>query len=233
MIPSWQHSTKRTHLSVIQELLDPIGKKIIDIGCGAGHITRALTKIGAVVIGVDPGERQLQRARAEELAGGEIYLEGIAEDLPFDDESIDVSLFFNSFHHVPQQGFSAAIEESHRVLKPGGKLYFAEPIADGPQFELSRLINDETEIRALAYESILTSTDKGFKKNSEIAYITETRYEDFDSFKINSTSINPARDIIFEQHDKKLRKIFEKLSIKNQGFYVFDHPIRGNLYERL
>jgi ubiquinone/menaquinone biosynthesis C-methylase UbiE len=233
MIPNWQGSTKRSHIDIIKELLNPKGNQIIDIGCGAGHMTRALTQMGATVIGIDPGKRQLDRAREVEPVGSETYLEAIAEDLPFKNQTIDIALFFNSFHHIPEVGFAIAIEEAHRVLKPGGKLYFAEPIADGPQFELSRLINDETEIRALAYQSILTTPEKGFKRLSEITYITENRHKNFASFKINSTSINPARDAIFEKHDSEIRNIFEELSIKDKGEYVFDHPIRGNLFERL
>jgi ubiquinone/menaquinone biosynthesis C-methylase UbiE len=233
MTLDWQGSAKRSHADVIKEFLDPAGAKVIDIGCGAGHITRALTRMGAEVVGIDPGERQLERARSAEPVGGEVYLKGIAEDLPFENQTIDIVLFFNSFHHVPKAGFSAAIEESERVLKPGGKLYFAEPIADGPQFELSRLINDETEIRNLAYISIQKAAEKGFKALSEFTYITENRHKDFESFKTNSTSINPARDAIFEQHDAEIRKIFEGLSIKDKGDYVFNHPIRGNLFQRL
>jgi ubiquinone/menaquinone biosynthesis C-methylase UbiE len=233
MASSWHTSSRQSHLNIIQELLDPVGKKIIDIGCGAGQITRALTKIGAEVTGIDPGKRQLERARAEEPVGDETYLEGVAENLPFDSKSIDIALFFNSFHHVRQEGFSLAIEESHRVLKPGGKLYFAEPIANGPQFELSRLINDETEIRSLAYESILTSANKGFTAISEITYITENKHKDFDTFKINSMSINPARDVIFQKYGQEIKEVFERIGIKNQGFYVFDNPVRGNLYERI
>lgn len=233
MIPDWHGCPKRSHSDVINQLLEPAGCKALDIGCGAGKMTRALTKMGAKVIGIDPGERQLERARAVQAVGDEAYLEGVAEDLPFDDQSIDIILFFNSFHHIPEEGFKTAIEESHRVLKVGGKLYFTEPIADGPQFELSRLINDETTIRALAYDCILSAPEIGFKAVTELIYITENRHNDFASFKTSSTAINPARDAIFEQHDTEIRERFERFSRKKDGQYIFDLPIRGNLFERL
>jgi ubiquinone/menaquinone biosynthesis C-methylase UbiE len=233
MKPNWQDSPKRSHTEVIEELLEPANAKIIDVGCGAGQITRTLTEMGAEVIGIDPGKRQLERARAAETVGNEIYIEGTAEDLPFEDEAMDIILFFNSFHHVPRKEFTRAIKESQRVLRPGGKLFFTEPIAEGPQFELSRLINDETEIRALAYESILSLPDKGFRAILEVMYITETRHKNFERFRFNSTSINPERERIFEKHNIEIRERFENFSTKDQGYFVFQHPIRGNLFERL
>ena len=228
----WQNSPKRSHADIIEELLEPNGAKIVDVGCGAGKITRLLTEMGAEVTGIDPGERQLERARAATPLGKEKYIEGVAENLPFEDQSADIVLFFNSFHHIPQNDLAAAIKEAHRVLRPGGRLYFAEPIADGPQFEMSRLINDETEIRAFAYEVIKTVPENGFKAMTEITYITENRHQNFESFKTNSTSINPARDAIFEKHDQEIRERFESFSRKENGQFIFDLPIRGNLFER-
>ena len=99
MLPNWRDKPKRTNLDVLAETLDPSNADIIDVGCGTGHITRALTNMGAHVIGIDPGKLQLERARAEETVGNEVYIEGVAEDLPFDDQSKDIILFFNSFHH--------------------------------------------------------------------------------------------------------------------------------------
>ena len=233
MISNWQDSPKRSHTDVLKDLLEPANAKIIDVGCGAGNTTRALTAMGAKVIGIDPGTRQLERARTQQPEGREVYIEGTAQDLPFENQSQDIILFFNSFHHVPHSKFSAAIDESQRVLQPGGKLLFSEPIADGPQFELSRLINDETEIRALAYQSILDLPNKGFKEILELIYITENRYESFENFRFNSISINPAREKIFATRKAEIRDKFETFSTKDQGHFIFQNPVRTNLFERL
>ncbi len=229
----WQKSPKRTHIEIIEGMFDPKGAKILDIGCGAGHIARALTKMGAEVIGVDPNQNQLKRARTAEAIRNETYLEGSAQDLPLYNQSMDIILFFNSFHHIPSYAFATAIEESHRVLRPGGKLFFAEPIADGPQFELGRLVNDETEIRALAYKNILAVPEKGFKEIMEFIYVTENRHKNFESYKTNSISINPARAAIFKKNNTEIRKKFNKFSENKHGFYTFKNPIRGNLFTRL
>ena len=233
MLPIWQSSAKRSHIDVIIDLLSPEGLNIIDIGCGAGKITRALSEMGAYVTGIDPGERQIKLARSVKLIGNERFLEGAAEKLPLDSKSMDIALFCNSFHHVNRDNFDIAIEEAHRVLKPGGKLYFSEPIADGPQFELSRLINDETEVRALAYEKIVNIPQTGFHAISEVTYITENKYKNFDAFRANSTSINPARDLIFEDNLDAIKTAFEENAIQVDSHYVFKNPVRGNLFERL
>ena len=102
MISNWKDSPKRSHTDVLKDLLEPANTKIIDAGCGAGNITRALTAMGAKVIGLDPGTRQLERARAQQPEGREVYIEGTAEDLPIENQSQDIILFFNSFHHVPR-----------------------------------------------------------------------------------------------------------------------------------
>ena len=67
MLSIWQNSSKRSHIDVITDLLSPEGLKIIDIGCGAGKITRELSEMGAYVTGVDPGERQIKLARSAKL----------------------------------------------------------------------------------------------------------------------------------------------------------------------
>ena len=147
--------------------------------------------------------------------------------------SLKKALFCNSFHHVPRANFDIAIEEARRVLRPGGKLYFSEPIADGPQFELSRLINDETEVRAFAYEKIINISQTGFHAISEVIYVTENKYKNFDAFRANSTSINPARDVIFKNNLDAIKTAFEENAIQADSHYVFRNPVRANLFERL
>lgn len=47
------------------ELLVPLGKRILDIGCGEGDLTRTLARAGAEVAGIDPHEGRIERARAK------------------------------------------------------------------------------------------------------------------------------------------------------------------------
>jgi SAM-dependent methyltransferase len=100
------------------------GMRVLDVACGTGILAReAASQVGADghVIGVDPGPGML--AVAQELAPDIDWREGIAEALPFDDDSFDavVSQFgFMFFADKPQ-----AAKEMLRVLKPGGRLAVA------------------------------------------------------------------------------------------------------------
>ncbi len=138
---------RRKHREVIEELLELDGARVADIGCGDGALTRLMTRLGARVTGIEPSAGQLSRARAAELAGDEVYLQGVAEALPLPDASLDVVLFFNSLHHVPVEHQARALAEAARALKPGGRLCVIEPLARGPHFQANRIIEDETEVR--------------------------------------------------------------------------------------
>ena len=228
----WENSPRKAHIDIIKEALSLKDAKILDVGCGIGNITRALTKMGAKVIGLDPSPIQLKRARDEPIVGNEIYIEGNAENLPSKDRSMDMILFINSFHNVPRQYFPEAVSEAHRALKPGGKLFIAEPIPDGPQFEVSRLINDETEIRTAAYEFIRSIPKRGFTEGTESIYLTENRHANFESFKEHSISINARRLEVFNKYEIEIRKTFETFSTKKNGVFTFENPIRTNIFIR-
>ena len=57
-------------------------------------------------------------------------VQGDSERLPFPGGAFDVVTCANSFHHYPHQ--QRAVEEMHRVLKPGGRLILVDGDRDGP-----------------------------------------------------------------------------------------------------
>ena len=52
-----------TDMEVLDRLVNPAGKDVVDIGCGGGALVRALTARGALVTGVEISEEQLAPAR--------------------------------------------------------------------------------------------------------------------------------------------------------------------------
>jgi SAM-dependent methyltransferase len=90
------------------------GSRVLDLGCGPGHYTRALRAAGAQVIPVDlsPEEFLLEGGPP----GGEIVASGM--DLPFADGSFDGLLCSNMIEHTPDP--VAVLDEIERILKPGG-----------------------------------------------------------------------------------------------------------------
>lgn len=220
---------ERDHAEVLADHLALNGKAVLDVGCGAGRITRMMARLGADVIGIDPGARQLARAQAAGQVGGESYVQGTAEQLPSETGTIDIVVFFNSLHHVPINQLGRALMEARRVLRPSGRIYLAEPLAQGPQFELSKPFNDETEVRGKAYDAIMASSAQGFGHLHETVYRTDSHFKDFEAYRENSTSVKPARETYFGQNDITLRQRFEDLGEHRADGWHFPQYIRINI----
>ena len=100
------------------------GHHVLDVGCGTGNLARcSVTRVGMAgrVVGVDPNPGMLAVAgRASEVVE---WRGGVAEELPFDDDSFDrvVSAFALMFFVDP----AAAAAEMARVVGPGGRVAVA------------------------------------------------------------------------------------------------------------
>ena len=217
---------RRKHREVIEELLELDGARVADIGCGDGALTRLMTRLGARVTGIDPSDGQLARARAAAPAGDEDYIEGVAEELPLPDASLDVAVFFNSLHHVPAAQQAKAIAEAARALKPEGLLCVIEPLAEGPNFETNRIIEDETGVREAAFAG------PNFESDHEFSYLTEIRYADFESFRDGMIAADERRRDVVTAHESELRATFEANAEPRDGKFTLDQPIRLNLMMR-
>ena len=226
-------AARRKHGEVIAEVLPLKGARVADIGCGDGGLVRLMTRMGARVTGIEPSRRQLARAGAAEAAGDEDYLRAGAEDLPLPDASLDVAVFFNALHHVPVPLQARALEEAARVLKPEGYLYILEPLAEGPSFRAARLIDDETEVRARAYDAIKAAAGgPRFRAEREMTYLTSVRYESFEKFRDHLIAVDERRRPRVEARDAELREAFEANAAPRDGAFHFDQPCRLNLLRR-
>jgi SAM-dependent methyltransferase len=223
---------QRNHFDVMTELVTLKDAVALDVGCGEGRFTRMMAKAGARVTGIEPGPQQIRRALAQSNVAGESYREGGAEALDAADGSVDLVVFFNSLHHVPVSGMSKAIAESARVLKSGGHLYIAEPLAEGPQFELSQPVNDESAIRQKAYAAILEATAKGLDPVTETRYVADGKYASFEAWRENSIAIDPDRAPRFAAHETELRRRFESLGVRRDDGWHFPQPVRVNLLKK-
>jgi SAM-dependent methyltransferase len=98
------------------------GDTLLDVACGAGNATIPAAKTGARVTGLDLTPELLEAGRANAAgAGVQIeWIEGDAEQLPFDDGSFDVVISVFGCMFAPDH--RRAAEEIARVLKPGGRM---------------------------------------------------------------------------------------------------------------
>lgn len=220
------------HLDRLDALVAVEGSRIADVGCGDGALVRALARRGAAMIGIEIDARALAPALAAPTVATERYLEGRAEALPLDDASIDIAIFFNSLHHVPVDLLDAALGEAARVLVSGGTLFVVEPIAAGPYFELTRLVEDETFVRAKAYEALGGAASHGLVALSEEAYRNPVGFRDFTAFEARMTAVDPARAPVIELHRETLRDAFETTGEPAPDGYRFHQPTRVNLFRK-
>lgn len=97
------------------------GKKVLEIGCGAGSDLVHLARKGALVTGIDLSSKSVALARKHCRCFGvkAKLLSADAEHLPFKDNSFGVVYSMGVLHHTP--GIQNAISEVYRVLEPGGE----------------------------------------------------------------------------------------------------------------
>lgn len=113
-----------THLKRIDRLFPMLaGERVLDVGCGQGHLTIRLAERGIDVTGIDANPN------APEASGSDRVLYMHAEDLDFPDATFDAIVSVHAIEHIPP--LEQAASEMARVLKPGGRalfIYPAEPI---------------------------------------------------------------------------------------------------------
>lgn len=222
----------RTSKQVIEDLLPLENAVVVDVGCGDGALARMMTRRGAHVTGIEVSPRQLAKAQAATPVGDERYMQGLAEDLPLNNRSADIVVFFNSLHHVDGSGLYRALREAARVLKPGGILYVSEPLAEGDYFELMRPAHDETEVRREAQEALHHAPEVGLLQERVVNHLDTVVFPDFEAFHERITQINPETREHFSEHEAEIRENFERLSRPVDQGRAFQQPMRVHLFRR-
>jgi ubiquinone/menaquinone biosynthesis C-methylase UbiE len=219
-------------IELLEELLDVRDRDVLDVGCGEGLLVRRLASAGARVVGLDPSAVALERAHRAEPAGTSTrFVEGTAEALPFLDASLDAVVFFNSLHHVPLESMDAALAEAARVLRPNGVLYVQEPLAEGSFFELMVLVDDETRVRSAAQEALRRALVRDFVELDRRDVLFSVRHDDFEAFRNQMLTVEPARAAAFEEHQAALHTSFARLGQEVEGGgHEFEQPFRINLF---
>lgn len=93
--------------------------RYLDIGCGSGNYTIALSAKGMNIEGVDFSSSMLNEAKTK--APLEQWTLGDMHSLPYQASSFDGAITMNTLHYV-RNGLVSLFQEMGRILKPGGKL---------------------------------------------------------------------------------------------------------------
>jgi 2-polyprenyl-3-methyl-5-hydroxy-6-metoxy-1,4-benzoquinol methylase len=115
---------------------DVAGDRVVDLGCGIGHLSVYLATQGARVTGLDIGANLVEAARRlAEISGVRADFERVdIKTLPFPPESVDLVVGIDVLHHLSEQDLALVFAETHRVLRPGGRAIFTEPVEDSRTF---------------------------------------------------------------------------------------------------
>lgn len=118
---AWYHTPRgswigQRELSLLLDLVRPAhGHTLLDVGAGTGYFSRGFAEAGLKVTGIDPNPAMVRYARTQ--TGTVDYLEGIAEQLPFEEDSFDYAAAVTSLCFVTEP--QKALAEMWRVSRHG------------------------------------------------------------------------------------------------------------------
>ena len=112
------------NLEIIRDWVAPVpGDRVLDVGCGKGHLVKALSELGVDAVGID------LNPKASDVAVVARVRTMSATSLDFDDDAFDAVVSFHAIEHIPP--IEEVFREISRVVKPAGKVllvYPAEPV---------------------------------------------------------------------------------------------------------
>ena len=125
----------------LRELADTDGRRVLELGCGTGWLTRRLAPDAARYLAVDASASMLELHRACGEAAGARLLHARAERLPLADGSVDRVVASWVLLDLRPALRRAAHTEALRVLAPGGELWVVENHGTG-DFQRLRGLED-------------------------------------------------------------------------------------------
>lgn len=101
---------------------------IAEICCGRGEAVELVAGRFKRAVGIDISLNMLRAARKAHHAPNLAFIQGDATRLPLADNAFDSVFMLGGIHHVNDR--AALFREVARILKPGGRFYFREPVSD-------------------------------------------------------------------------------------------------------
>jgi ubiquinone/menaquinone biosynthesis C-methylase UbiE len=149
----WDLHYTAEDLERLSHLVDDLGVRegmdILDLGCATGVLFDLLRRrVGhqGTITGVDFSLKMAQQAHRNSPFENVNVVDADALNLPFTDAIFDMAVAFSSFPHFADK--KKALQEAHRVLKPGAALYIIHLVSSKKVTEMHHkaggpLANDE------------------------------------------------------------------------------------------
>ena len=218
---------------IYERLLSLDGKHILELGCGSAEITRNIATAGAerrlTALEVDDIAHQ-KNMQITDLPNVTFGLSG-AQEIPLEDESVDVVFMFKSLHHVPLELMESSMHEIRRVLKPGGLAYISEPVFAGDFNEILRLFHDEQKVREAAFDALVKAVDDGlFGLVEEVFFNSPMRFENFAEFEENTIRATHSFHTLDDALYDLVKQRFEQhVGVDGAQFWM---PMRVDLLQK-
>jgi SAM-dependent methyltransferase len=150
----------RTVLSILaREVLDPRGKRILEVGSGSGLVSLALAQRGAAVTlcDISPEAVRFSKAVFARAGASETTVEGSLLDLPFEDNAFDVTWNAGVVEHFEEADQIRGVREMLRVTRPEGKVIIAVPSARARIYRRAKAYADRRGAWQPGYEAPMES----------------------------------------------------------------------------
>ncbi|RKS87041.1 methyltransferase family protein [Orbus hercynius] len=157
---------------------------LLDLGCGAGHVSFLAAQAVKSVTAYDLSDEMLNvvsKTAKEKALHNLVTTQGIVEKLPFADKSFDIVTSRYSLHHWRDAG--VAMREAVRVLKPGGKLFLIDVTSPGHQvldiwLQTVEALRDTSHVRDYSPGELLTFiTEAGLMVDKTYRYRLLLQFE--------------------------------------------------------
>ena len=214
--------------AVFSELIDVTGRTVLDVGSGGAGFVAWLNEQGATAFGVECSDYMLEQSRQTFVEPSQIG--GVGQQLPVADNAVSVVTFMNSLHHMPRDHMESALQEAARVVAPGGYVYVVEPVAEGPGYETSKLIDDEAEVRSLAQAAMRWADGRSLRSMEEGRYLNRYIYGDVDDYFDVMIGVDQSRAAMVDEYRQDITEAFERFGIPSDRGTSFDHPMHYRLF---
>lgn len=216
------------------ETLNLDDKTVLELGCGAASMTKKMASTGKnrKIIATEVDAKQHQKNLKLNINNIQ-FIECGAQNIPLENNSIDMVCMFKSFHHIPHHLMNQALYEIKRVLKTNGLLYISEPLFQGEQNDLISLFHDEERVRQEAFNAIEDFVQKEeMKLFKELFFQTPIQYNSFEDFQKKQMNLSFNEDNNSKEVIQKVQKAYEGFA-NDEGKTSFMKPFRVDILQKI
>jgi ubiquinone/menaquinone biosynthesis C-methylase UbiE len=194
-------------------------QNVLDVGCGTGQSSLALTEWSKHVMAIDSAEAMIDCAVKNQKIS---YLLADAENLPFSEAEFDLVFVASSLHWFEKRKF---LNQVQKVLKSGGKfLVYDSFVSEGLSGEFSQAFSSRfpRPFQDVKYSQVeLDFFDLSFIKLHTYKFETQMMAEDITKYFFNLSNVSAAIDR-GESAEKALQDVHDLVKRHSTGSsYVF------------